>query len=465
MEGGENSKTENPNWEEAMVKYENVMASGTKSMKRKAMIMLAHYSKRVPEHVLVTTIPILTQILGENIANDSFPDLLQETAAYCLKCIACRGDGALVNEMCGHGVTHSLIRLLPCAEGKMQKVLIKLLMVVVNFCSTSRIVVGANGGLEIIISLLNSCNNDVRLYLLEILSALALRREIRKELIRLGALHFIVEAVGVGNMVSRERACQSIGLLGVTREARRTLVELGVIPVLVELFRNGDNATKLVAGNTLGVVSAHGYVRQVAEARAIPLYAELLQGSDASGKEIAQDVFCILAVSEPNSVEIVGHMVRILREGDDEAKAAAADVIWDLSVYKHATSVVWASGMIPILVELLGHGSEEVKKSVSGAFSQLSYVGAGRMALAEAGAIPILNDMLHDDTEELKYNAVEALSNFHEDPLYHDTVSDVVDVPSFRNMQNRLVQIRNEHMTGSLRRMSVQQLISIASHV
>jgi hypothetical protein len=27
--------------------------------------------------------------------------------------------------------------------------------------------------------------------------------------------------------------------------------------MLVELFRNGDNATKLVADNTLGVVSAH----------------------------------------------------------------------------------------------------------------------------------------------------------------------------------------------------------------
>jgi hypothetical protein len=94
--------------------------------------------------------------------------------------------------------------------------------------------------------------------------------------------------------------------------------------MLVELFRNGDNATKLVADNTLGVVSAHFFntLDRFAEAGVIPLYAEFLQGPDASGKEIAEDVFCILAVAEANTVEIVGHLVRILTEGDDEAKTS-----------------------------------------------------------------------------------------------------------------------------------------------
>ncbi|XP_061349012.1 protein spotted leaf 11-like [Gastrolobium bilobum] len=286
-------------------------------------------------------------------------------------------------------------------------------------------------------------------------------RDVRKALTRLGALHFLVEAAGCGSMVSRERACQSIGLLGVTRQARRTLVDLGVIPVLVELFRDGDQATKIVAGNSLGVISAHvDYIRPVAQAGAIPLYAELLQGPDHAGKEIAEDVFCILAVAEANAVEIAGHLVRVLRQGDDDAKAAAADVIWDLSGYKHSTSVVRDSGAIPILVELLGSGSEEVKENVSGAFAQLSYDGGDRIALANAGAIPILIDLLHDEIEELRDNAAEALVNFYEDPLYHDRVSDAINVPSFRNMQNRLIHIRasNEHMARSLRRMSVEQL-------
>ncbi|KAJ1441281.1 HEAT, type 2 [Sesbania bispinosa] len=460
MEGGE-SETMSLDWEQAVRKYENVIASGTKSMKMKAMVMLARYSKHAPEHVLARTIPILTEILDQDISNDSAPSL-QEAAAYCLKCIVSRGDGGLAIEMGGHGATHSLIRLLPHSEGKMQEILIKCLLVVVSFCNASRTVVATNGGLEIIINLLNSCTNDTRRYMLEILSVLALRRDVRKALTRLGALHFVVEAAGTGSMVSRERACQSIGLLGVTRQARRMLVELGAIPVLVELFRDGDHKAKLIAGNSLGVVCAHvDYIRPVAQAGAIPLYAELLQGLDPSGKEIAEDVFCILAVAEANAVEIAGHLVRILREGDEEAKAAAADVVWDLSGYKHSTSVVRDSGAIPILVELLGSGTEELKENVSGAFAQLSYDEEDRMALAEAGAIPILIDLLHDETEELRDNAAEALANFYEDPLYHDRVSDAVNVPSFRNMQNRLIHIRasNEHMNRSLRRMSVEQLI------
>lgn len=460
MEGGENSKTENFNWEVILRNYENIIASGTKSMKIKAMFMLAKYSKKAPEHVLSTTIPILIEILScNNVANDSAPSLLQEAAAYCLKCIACRGDGRLAIEMGEHGVARCLIRLLPRAEGKMQKVLIECLLVVVSFCDASRKFVAANGGLEIIISLLSSCSNDVRLYLLEILSALALRMEVRKELIRLRALRFIVEAAGVGSMISRERACQSIGLLGLSGEGKRILFELGVIPVLVELFRVVDNSTKLVAGNTLGVLLNHvDYLRPIAQAGAIPLYAELLQGHDVSGKEIAEDVFCILAIAEENTVEIVGQLVKLLREGDDEAKAAAIDVIWDLLLYKHATSVIRDSGAAYILVELLSHGTEEIKKKISGAFSQMSYQESGRMVLGDAGAIPVLIDLLHDETGELRDNVVEALSNFNEDPLYHDTVSVVVNAPSFRILQNRLTPLgaMTAHITRSLRTMSIE---------
>jgi hypothetical protein len=78
-------------------------------------------------------------------------------------------------------------------------------------------------------------------------------------------------------MVSRERACQAIGLLRVLRLARRRPVELGVIPVLMELFRVGDSTTKVVAGNSLGVISAHvDYIRLVAEVGAIPLLVKKL---------------------------------------------------------------------------------------------------------------------------------------------------------------------------------------------
>ncbi|KAL9319892.1 hypothetical protein ACSQ67_011731 [Phaseolus vulgaris] len=434
-------------WDQELKKYQDVIASGTKNMKIKAIMMLARISKHAPEHVLARTIPILTEILGHNVLNDSAPSL-QEAAAYCLKCIACRGDGALAVEIGGHGAPHSLMRLLPHSDGRMQKILIKCLLVIVSFCNASRTVVATNGGVEVIIGLLSSCTNDTRRYLLEILSVLALRRDVRKALTRLRALHYVVEAASFGSIVSRKGLAKQLVCL-------ESLDRLGVCLLNWEQFQFLCRC--FVLENTLQSLllascSSWGY----------PLYAELLEGPDPSGKEIAEDVFCILAVAEANAVEIAGHLVRILREGNDEAKASAADVMWDLSGYKHSMSVVRDSGAIPILVELLESGSEDVKVNVSGAFAQLSYDGTDRMSLAEAGAIPILIDLMNDvdEVEELRDNATETLVNFYEDPLYHDRVSDAINVSSFRNMQNRLVHIRasNEHMARSLRRMSVEQL-------
>lgn len=316
----------NPDWEQAVDRFESVIACGSEAMRLQVTKKLACLSKRAPEHVLVRTIPILARLLGDDPSNNSTS--IQEAVAYCLYCIACHDDIRLAIEIGRSGAVQSILRLLIDSDNGFQRILIKCLWGFVTFGNGNRVIVARNGGLEIIIGILYAYTNDTRRYLLEILSALALLREVRRVLASLGGLGFLVEAASYGSMVSRERACQAIGLLGVTRSGRHMLVELGVIPVLVELFRDGDFTTKLVAGNSLGVISAYvGFIRPVAEAGAIPFYAELLQGPKPVGKEIAKDVFCILAVSQSNVVSIVEHLVRILREGDDEAKAAAADVL------------------------------------------------------------------------------------------------------------------------------------------
>lgn len=232
--------------------------------------------------------------------------------------------------------------------------------------------------------------------------------------------------------------------------------------MLIELFREGDACTKLVAGNALGVISSHIHcIRPFAQAGAIPLYVELLRGHDPIGKEIAEDVFCVLAVAEVNAVAITEHLVEILRENDDVAKAAAADILWDLSSYHHSVSFIRNSGAIPILVQLLRDRSSEVREKVSGAIAQLSYSAGDRAALAEAGAIPVLIDLLGDESEELRENAAEALISFSEDPSQRGIMSEAFRVTSFQEMQNRLVQIRSsdEYMARSLRQMSMEQLL------
>ncbi|KAK3199916.1 hypothetical protein Dsin_023331 [Dipteronia sinensis] len=103
------------------------------------------------------------------------------------------------------------------------------------------------------------------------------------------------------------------------------------------------------------------------------------------------------AVAGENAVSIAEHLVRILREGDDESKDVAADVFCDLSDYKHSIPVVRSSVAIPILVNLLSEGNVEVRERVSRAIAKLSHDKTDRVALADAGAVPLMIDLLHDE--------------------------------------------------------------------
>lgn len=445
-------------WDNLFHSYEEIINNGTEDLKLRATVKLASLLDCVPKHLLLLTVPILIGLL-EGVSRTPGP--LQEAAAYCLKRITCNEDPELLTLICIPRTLASFVRILKLSDGRCQRYLIKCLWGVVTSVKNSRVYIFSSGGLEVVVDMLTSYTDSMRRYLLETLSALALVREVRRALVCLGELSLLIEAAKVGSMVSRERAAQALGLLGVTKRARRRLVALGAIPALVDLLRGGDFSTKVVAGNALGVISSHvDYIRPVAEAGVIPLYAELLRGPEPLGREVAEDVFCILAVAEGNAVDISEHLVRILQEDNAEAKAAAADVVWDLSGYQHSISVIGNSGAIPILVELLGDGNNDIREKVSGAIAQLSYHEADRLALADAGAIPCLIEMLHDESEELRDNAAESLVNFSEDPSHHDRLSQAFAMPAFQGMQDRMVQIRaaDQHMVRSLRNMSIEQV-------
>ncbi|XAR56771.1 hypothetical protein NMG60_11037362 [Bertholletia excelsa] len=445
-------------WEEAFSLYENVVATGNEDLQVKAIFKLARLANHAPENILARSIPILAELLENPFSRSSA--VIQEAAAFCLKSIAYQGDSKLASTIGQSGAIPSLLKLLMHSECHFRKVLLKCLRNIVTFGEANRIIVIKNGGLEVILSLLNLSSDASRRLLLEVFSALALLREVRRVIVSLGGIHFLVESSSYGNMISRTRAAQAIGLLGLVRRARCMLVRAGAIPALVELLRVGDFSAKMVSGNALGVISSHvDYIRPVAQAGAIPLYAELIKGPETMGKEIAEDVFCILALAQENALVIAEHLVEIFKEGGAEAKAVAADVLWNLSGYKHSSYVVQNSGVIPIVVELLTDGNADIREKVSGAVSQLSYNEADRVALADAGAIPLLLDMLQDESEEVRDNAAEALVSFSEDPLMRDRISDAFSSPAFQNMQERMVQIRRSdaHLLMPLQHMSIEQ--------
>ncbi|KAK6229832.1 hypothetical protein QQP08_022114 [Theobroma cacao] len=311
-----------PNWEEALDHFKRVIDHGTEAMRLKTVIKLAKLSNQAPENILGHTIPILACFVGDHSSNCSSPSL-QGVVVHCLNCISRQGDGRLATKIGQSGTLLSILRLLPESDGSFQRLSVQCLWCLANLgTDDNRVIVANNGGLEIIVNLLNSSLGSVRRYLLKILSALSMLKEVRRGLAGLGGFQFLADVASYGNMLSRERACQAIGLLAITRQARCSLVELGVIPVLVQLLRVRDSDTKLVADNTLGVISTQiDYLGHVAQAGAIPLLAELLQGPDPLGWDVAENALCLLALNEENEISIADRLVTILKEGNNEANA------------------------------------------------------------------------------------------------------------------------------------------------
>ncbi|KAL8462312.1 hypothetical protein ACS0TY_033385 [Phlomoides rotata] len=461
-EGKEAESSNNRDWDVLFNLFAEVLASEKAALKIRAIVKLAKMSRYAPENKLELAVPMLLELL--RIPQGNLSPLIQEASAHCLKCIASRGEGKLVNLIGQPHAISTLLSLLPISGEGLQRALLKCLRNVVTFSTNSCTILFSHGGLLFVLDMIDNCSGESKWILLEILSALALIKEVRMHLLNSTRVHLLVEAAKYGSMISRTRAAQAIGLLGLTKRSCRLLVGVGALPVLIRLLEEGNPSTKLVAGNALGVISSCiNHIRLIALApeRVISLYVELLQGSDFIGKEIAEDVLSVLAVCEENAIPIIEQLVRILRGNDPEAKAAAADVIWDLSSYEYSSPVLQNSGAISVLVELLEDENIDVREKVAGAIAQLSQNEADRAFLANCGVIPRLINVLDNGSDELRDNAAEALVNFSLDSSLGDQISSITENPTFQNMHDRLMQIRasDEHLDVSLRRMTTEQHI------
>lgn len=389
-------------------------------------LLLAKQEKFTSEETLKVVIPPLIQLLNFGCSSQSV--LYKEVPVLVIKRLAKRGEDLRLT-LGRSGAFSGLLNLASRGDGRLQILALQVLRELVLSTKINQDTFVRAGGLQVILDLVSSCSVRVKCLTTEILGVLASLRDIRREIASHSGVSSLIEAVKVGSMASKARAAHALGLLAFTKRLRRMIVHAGGIPVLIDLLRDGDEAAKLVAGNSLGILSACvDHLWQVAQAGAIPLFIELLKGGNPHGKDIAEDAFCILAVSEENALAIIDRLVRILCHGNVEAKAAAADIIWDLSSYRHSVSIVIVSGAIPVLVGLLKDENDELRENVSGAIAQLTYNDDDRQALAETGVIPILVELLQDRSTEVKGNATEALHNFAEDPTYRSYIIDACAV-------------------------------------
>lgn len=396
-------------------------------------LLLAKLASFIDEDSIKDAIPTLMELL--NVEASSWGVSVKEASLLALKRIAKRG--VFLRLLLGNaGTISSLLPLASEHNEKVQILALKILKELVLLDSCNQECFTQAGGAQVVLDLVNSGCVEIRCLSAELVGIIARASDVRRTIATRSGVSTLIEGAKTGSMASRARAAHALGLLAFVKRARRLIVDGGGIPVLIDLLRDGDEAAKLVAGNSLGIITACvDHLWHVAQAGAIPLYIDLLEGGNPHGKDIAEDAFCILAVSEENALAIIEHLVRVLSHGSVESKAAAADIIWDLSSYRHSTSFVVEAGAIPVLVGLLKAENEELRENVSGAIAQLTYNDGDRQALADAGVIPILVELLVDSSTEVKGNVAEALNNFAEDPRYRSEILNASARPGLTAIQ------------------------------
>lgn len=466
-------------WEKSFKIYEKSMtAEVTDQSLLKFQVELtfkvARSCDHIPDDMLLKAIPILADCLCEcdEYDFDSPSRALQEAAVHCLTRIACVRDGRLIPHIVSSGVIGSMVRLLYYAQWAVLRlnetdaflrVLLKFLWVSVSFGDECRDVLYEHGGVRAVTCLLNlmfheSTHRDsTKQFLLEILSALAMVPSARKLIVDGEGLRYLVDAIGIGSMSSRERACQAIGLIGASsKQLRHMIAEMGAIPLLINLFNEGDSETKLVSANALALTLSHlRYIRPAAEAGVIPLYSKLLEESDLSGMAIAVDALCLLCVAEENAVSVARHIVQILKDSNEQAKENSCHVLWDIAAYKHSIPIIQSSGAFPVLFHLLGD-SYFVRQKVCSVIAKLSSNKVDRRGLVDAGVIPLLLDRLEDETDDpldsLRLDrsyAAKSILNFYEDPDCRDKVDEEVDESYLQELKSLTSKLVKDHLLDS----------------
>ena len=445
-------------WAEVARKYLHVVSSGDEAAAVRATLEIKRLACHAPDSAMRVAARALVGLLAR-----SPPPRLQAAASQALCSVVGVDGGRFAAESVDAGFFPVAKRLLPEAEEVPQRIMLRCLSCILTLHATSRVVFGRGGGAEVILDLFPGCSGATKRRLVEILSALALMKEVRRLLLNDGKVEYLVAAISSGNLASRTRAAQAAGLLGASTIGRSLLVEMGAPVALVGLMRNGDSSANLVAANALGIVSSIGpHLPLILQSGAIPLYAELLKERHPLAKDIVEDVFCILISIRDNAGVVLENLAGILRGEDDLAISAAVDVLLALAEYKSVIPFLKSSGVITVLVDLLRNGNNhDVIEKVTGAVAQLSYEEYIREGLMEVGAIPVLLDLLNGRLGNLTESAAaEALINFSEDPSCQEYAPMLQRVPELSAFRDHLFHFRNSqgHLIQSMRRRIEQRL-------
>lgn len=238
-----------------------------------------------------------------------------------------------------------------------------------------------------------------------------------------GRIPALVEQLRAGLAQQDAAASELLERAKSSTEQRAAIVAAGGIAALAQLLLSSRSSEKrALEALTLLATGSAANSGAVVEAGALPLLVRQL--ADDSADSPAAGAACLLGTLFVHSVvhraAMVTHgaitgLARMLCSPVEEQQAAAASVIFQLSVSRQATYAALAAGVLQLLAQLLGSSSSTVKQQAAAAISRLVHAGMATdldMAAAAVLAPPVvpqLLKLLHSPLVELQAAAALAV--------------------------------------------------------
>jgi hypothetical protein len=277
-----------------------------------------------------------------------------------------------------------------------------------------------SGGLEAMIRLLHSVNDEVKCESLECLSHLCASASTRVRFCRCGGLDPLLSIVASStNEPLLERALVFLwGILSTDDEARKAVRENGGLRSIMDLLYT-DSMSILE-----NVAMCVGYItREEASKIAIrdgggleKITATLRHPSESIQTKIAGAVWNCASNNENRQffrqLGCIPALIELLCSPHEYVQENAAGALWNLSVDGENKSQILDYGGIHVLVRLLQQSrSSSVIENVSGTLWNCSAMVENRSAIRKCGGIQPLLSLLSFGNEKIQDNAAGALRN------------------------------------------------------
>mmetsp|Transcript_5721 Transcript_5721/g.16057 ORF Transcript_5721/g.16057 Transcript_5721/m.16057 type:complete len:924 (+) Transcript_5721:137-2908(+) len=304
--------------------------------------------------------------------------------------------------------------------------------------------VGAQGGLDLLVEVLNMSCSD-HLFADEALSSeAAASQEAAASLIgmlaeddddcadaigKTPAIPRCVELLSSNNIGSKRASAWALRHLASTDDNRVAMTEAGAIVPLVQLLcenysgdEQGDEAQTAAAGALQILAMNDACSEAIAQAGGIPGLVHCLHDGSDFLKVVAAGALGTLAYNHNNCVEIVQTggipaLVELLRNDNGvEGQESAAVALYSLAGNEDNRVMIMEAGAIPPLVRMIQSDSPEAQEAAAQALGGLAKTQACRESIAQMEAIPSLVELLGAPEHSMFEEAARALHNLALEP-------------------------------------------------